>query len=138
MNMKPQPSLPAKTFYVCCLIAVGVCGSAAGQSEQPSYTWPYPASVTPPTRVSSSGVCHGQGYPPEALAAGAEATVSLIVGKNGSVRDLKLVQSSGSDAVDKSSIARIQRFHYRPAMQNGEPVEVVLKVRQTWEPLHNR
>jgi len=70
----------------------------------------------------------------EALAARAEGVtvLSLIVAKDGSVRDLKIVQSSGNAALDDASILCVRDFRYRPATEGGEPVEVVLKVQSVW------
>ena len=116
----------------CFLIALQSVRDAATAQQQP-YEWPYPSSVRPPTSTGAH-VC-GRYYPREALMANAEgvATLTFVVTKDGSVRDLKLVRSSGNSALDDASITCVRNFRYQPATENGHPVEVVRMVQQVWK-----
>jgi TonB family protein len=63
-------------------------------------------------------------YPLEALRAGLQGTVVLqaLVGRDGSVEDLKLVQ--GYFALGNAAIHAVKQWRFRPYRLNGEAVEV--------------
>jgi protein TonB len=63
-------------------------------------------------------------YPLEALRAGLQGTVVLqaLVGRDGSVEDLKLVQ--GYFALGNAAIAAVKQWRFRPYRLNGEIVEM--------------
>lgn len=63
-------------------------------------------------------------YPLEALRAGLQGTVVLqaLVGRDGAVEDLKLVQ--GYFALGNAAIAAVKQWRFRPYRLNGEVVEM--------------
>lgn len=69
-------------------------------------------------------------YPPTAARAEAEATVdvSLDVGANGEVGDVKIVRWAGF-GLDEATIATVRQMHFFPAMKNGTaiPMRVLLR-----------
>ena len=96
---------------------------------------PFPSSVVPPVKISAGSPCAAvRHYPSAALAAGAQGTaiVSFVITTSGTVRDAKVVQSSGNDALDSASIECVLPWQFKPATQNGVPIEVVWSVRQNW------
>lgn len=93
---------------------------------------PPPDAVAVPRRVPiSSGVAQrlrtyavAPEYPLQAKIAHITGTVVLrgVIGKDGHVKDLKVVQ--GPDALQMAAIDAVRQWRYRPYMLNGEPVEV--------------
>lgn len=63
-------------------------------------------------------------YPRAAAMRGEEGTVYLttLVAPDGSVQDVKIEQSSGYPDLDRAALNAISAWHYRPAMQGGQPV----------------
>ena len=63
-------------------------------------------------------------YPPKALENGEEGTVKLavIVDADASVRDVIVIQSSGSETLDKASINAARKVLYEPKRINDKPV----------------
>jgi periplasmic protein TonB len=86
----------------------------------------------PPQKLRvSSGVAQGMlvyqlkpQYPRLAMQARIQGTVVLqaVIGKDGSVQDLRLV--SGHPMLAPAAIEAVKQWRYRPYMLNGEPVEV--------------
>jgi len=68
-------------------------------------------------------------YPPEALAAGAEADVDLevTVGTDGQVSDPRVV-SSGGDGFDAAAVAAVRQWSFSPAREGDTPVAVRIRV----------
>jgi protein TonB len=73
-------------------------------------------------------------YPPEALARGVQGRVLLRVWilDDGSVRDVKLYQSSGDESLDRSALSTVRdRWRFVPGSRAGfaVPCEVILPIR---------
>jgi len=49
--------------------------------------------------------------------------LTFSVEPDGSVKDVALSQSSGSDKIDADAIACLQERRYHPAKQHGKPIE---------------
>jgi len=69
-------------------------------------------------------------YPSDARARGDEGTVELTVrvSTGGAPLDVSLASSSGSGSLDRAAISGVKRAHFRPAMQDGMPVEGTTRV----------
>lgn len=69
-------------------------------------------------------------YPKEAREEYEEGTVSVLVhvGKDGLVKKLTLLQSSGYASLDSSTLLTIQTWIFRPAQSDGQKVESELIV----------
>lgn len=63
-------------------------------------------------------------YPPAAVNAGLQGRAHLLVrvNKDGSVQDLKVV--SGEPTLVKAALEAVSRWHYKPILVAGKPVEV--------------
>jgi len=63
-------------------------------------------------------------YPPEALQNGEEGTVKLavIVNADAVVKDVIIIQSSGSETLDEAAKNAARKARYEPRRINGEPV----------------
>jgi TonB family protein len=94
---------------------------------------PYPSSVTPAAGIPG-GHCDPSYYPasPTPLGDVQPTIVSFIVTVDGTVRDIKLVQSSGNVHLDNSATTCIGQWRYHPATQDGKPVEVAKKILIEW------
>ena len=58
----------------------------------------------------------------------------IHVGTDGNVTSVTIAESSGHDALDDASIRCISaRWHFKPAMENGVPVEGTKEMRVVWK-----
>jgi protein TonB len=67
-------------------------------------------------------------YPTIARAAHVQGTVRIeaTIGKDGSVRDARVVDSV--KMLDEAALAAVRQWRYRPSYLNGEPIEVLMTV----------
>ena len=74
-------------------------------------------------------------YPPKALENGEEGTVKLAVtiDSNASVRDVIIIQSSGSEILDEAAKNAARKALYEPKRINGEPVTTRFKTSFTFK-----
>jgi len=65
-------------------------------------------------------------YPRRALSRGIEGyvIVEFVVGKQGSVRDPKVIESNPQGIFERAAMDAVLKFKYKPRMVNGEPAEV--------------
>ncbi len=63
-----------------------------------------------------------------------EGTVVLdvTVAVDGSVKDVRVIQSSGNQDLDDAAVACWKTYRYKPAMQDGHPVEAHIKSQMVW------
>ncbi|MEZ0472274.1 TonB family protein [Luteimonas salinilitoris] len=75
-------------------------------------------------------------YPPQALANGQSGSVllHLLVATDGSVKEVRVVQSEPEDVFDAVSIEAARRWTLEPRVEDGEPVEGWLQVPITFDP----
>ena len=87
----------------------------------------------PPLAFGRPHVCMSD-YPPEAVAAHHEGTVTLAftITDTGTVADPKVASSSGYAELDAAALACVQDWRYHPAMQNGQPIAVTWKAQVKW------
>jgi protein TonB len=69
-------------------------------------------------------------YPELARQAGIEGTVllSVLVGTDGAVKELGILRSDVTPAMEKAAIAAVRLFEFRPAMQNAKPVKARISI----------
>ena len=74
-------------------------------------------------------------YPDRALTdrTSGSVTVQYTVDKQGRTRDVKVVESNPRGVFDDAAISAIQRWRYRPAQYNGQPVAVPVRTRIRFE-----
>ena len=114
--MKPSPLwLAWAALMLICFIVVG-----AGAQEPP----PAPA-ITPPEVVERVDAV----YPPAALAARQEGTVTLFVtvAADGAVSDAVVAESAG-DAFDQAAIAAVKQWKFSPARRGEHAIESRIRV----------
>ena len=96
---------------------------------------PKPAAAPSPV-ISVATDCAASNYPPVAMRLNqtGTATVLITVGTDGEPKDVKVVESSGHDSLDEASIRCVMsHWHFKPAMQNGAPVEGQKEIRIRWQ-----
>ena len=60
-------------------------------------------------------------------------TLSFKIDTNGSVKDPQVQTSSGYPRLDEATITCVSTWHYKPAMQNGQPIEVPWTTAVKWQ-----
>ena len=84
-------------------------------------------SSTPPVPITPHEVTAAD-YPVDSLPAQEVGTarVDYLVRVDGTVGDPMVTQSSGSPRLDQAAITIVSRWQFRPATENGRPVETRL------------
>lgn len=75
------------------------------------------APAPPPRRLKPIAVSTPQpNYPPDALRAGVtgEVEVSIVIGRDGSVRDARVVRSRPRGTFDRSVLATVRTWRFEP------------------------
>ena len=69
-------------------------------------------------------------YPPQAMRQRHEGTVTLLVlvGVDGSVKDVKVEKSSGYRELDRAAMDAVRRWRFNPEKKNGKVVEGYARV----------
>lgn len=85
------------------------------------------AQSTPPLPITPHEVTAAD-YPVESLPAQEVGTtrVDYVVRVDGTVGETMITQSSGSPRLDQAAISIVSRWRFRPATENGRPVEARL------------
>ena len=78
--------------------------------------------ISYPVRKDHHGSCEG-------WHAAHGVSLAFYVEPDGSVKDVTVLQSSGDAAIDKDAIDCVSGRAYRPAMRDGQPIEVRLTAR---------
>src|ERR1700679_4186262 len=101
----------------------------------PQVAPPVKPAVTAPASIGRPHTCGQRYYPAMATRLGHEGTTTIgfKIGPDGSVKDVTIVSSSGFDELDQAAIPCAQGWTYKPAMQNGQPVEVPWQAKVTWK-----
>jgi TonB family protein len=73
-------------------------------------------------------------YPFFARVLGDEGTTELafVVQADGTLRDIKVATSSGSERLDDAAVECVSKWHYRPALKDGDLVDAPLTVKVAW------
>ena len=89
--------------------------------------------VSQPPTLSKPENCRDD-YPFFARVFGREGATELVytVSADGTVRDVKVGKSSGSDGLDSAAIDCVARWHYRPAIKDGQLIDAPMTVKVAW------
>ena len=106
------------------------------QPEPPRYIAPpappQPAPPPAPTGPTQSAIGDPRSlavseddYPPSSLRAEEEGVtkVKVVIGANGRITACEVAESSGHEKLDEKSCKLTTRWRFKPALQNGTPVE---------------
>jgi TonB family protein len=98
-------------------------------------TTPTHAPISPPTPADAKPINCSEALRKRDLPANLGATeLSFDVDADGSVKDVAVTKSSGSQDVDLSAGTCAYSWRYNPAMQDGKPVKVHWHETVTWNP----
>lgn len=94
-----------------------------------------PDSVTTDPVINPRS-CRKPVYPPEALAAKVEGTVSLglLVKADGTVREAVVRKTSGNAALDETARAAFAKCRFQPGTLNGAPKDQWTELKYAWVP----
>ncbi|MEJ0040985.1 MAG: energy transducer TonB [Rhizomicrobium sp.] len=89
--------------------------------------------VSQPPALSRQENCRDD-YPFFARVFGREGTTELAftVSADGTVRDVKVAKSSGSEGLDDAAVHCVAKWHYRPAVKDGLLVDAPMTVKVAW------
>ncbi|MGD0143097.1 MAG: energy transducer TonB [Rhizomicrobium sp.] len=90
--------------------------------------------IQPPS-PSNAHTATPEDYPPlsVALAEHGRVMIGMLVREDGTVGDVKVLQSSGFPRLDEASVdIATQRWRYSPAVKEGKPVECRLQAYVSW------
>lgn len=120
------------------LVSIILLSIAEPSLAQPVTNTASPQSTVPSQQQASSVLApvHDclQFYPAISVRLNQQGTVGLVVNVSpeGTVTNVRVVQSSGFDALDAASILCARQWKYRPAMQNGKPIAAQTQARVTY------
>ncbi|MBU6299470.1 MAG: energy transducer TonB [Alphaproteobacteria bacterium] len=94
---------------------------------------PVVQQISQPPSLSKPEDCHDD-YPFLARIFGDEGTTNLAfqVQADGTVSDIKVAQSSGSERLDRAAVDCVKRWHYRPAIKDGKLADVPWAAQVAW------
>lgn len=87
----------------------------------------------PPQQVPGEG-CAPPVYPPEAVQARMTGVsmMAFLVGSDGTVRESRLLKSSGYAILDRTAEAALRLCRFKPALKNGHTVAAWQPVQYAW------
>ena len=104
--------------------------------------WRTSASATSPSvgqafsvSIGRPHVCSSEYYPEISRRLGEEGTttVTFRITTEGTVKDPRILTSSGSDRLDQAALACVATWRYEPALKEGIPIEVPWKAEVVWK-----
>jgi protein TonB len=92
-------------------------------------------AVSTPVSIGRPHVCGGQYYPEVSVRLNEEgtATAAFHVMPDGSVSNVSIAKSSGSDRLDNATITCVGHWRYKPATQDGNAVEMPWQAAVQWK-----
>ena len=113
----------SRSLKLILLCSVSLASNALAQAT----------GVTPAVR-KFSGNCLGY-YPLVSERIREEGTVTLsgVIQKDGTIRDLKVENSSGKTRLDDAAIQCVSSWSYAPATKDGQPVETPMHPQIVWK-----
>lgn len=125
-----RPDTQARNWKAAlAVLGLAVTGAAA-------FAHAAPAALPMPDRmaVADFASCPRPAYPDEAVRLEREGTVELsfLVGSDGRVKQTRVAQSAGFDALDEAARSALAACSFRPASLGGKPVAAWAKVQYVW------
>lgn len=127
--IRPITLSPARKAALGFVLACVIAGCAPLTPSQ--------ALIDSPTRVALVDFtgCTQPEYPPSDRRAGHQGTVVLgyRIREDGKVMESKVNRSTGYPLMDEAARLAIDKCRFRPAMQDGQPVESWVDIMYIWE-----
>jgi periplasmic protein TonB len=130
----PPPFVPPPDFTIAN-DAPAQTNSITVQSKVP----PPIKQLSSPASIGRPHTC-GQDYPALSLRLGEQGTtvLSFHISVDGSIKDIGVATTSGSERLDEAAVKCAARWRYKPAVgENGSAIEVPWKAQVVWD-LKNR
>jgi len=118
-------------FVVAVLALLPICAQAQDVMCSPPHC-PLINGIAPPYQLPGAGFDCWKDIRSLAPAKFGETVVSYKVATDGSVKDLTLEQSSGSDGLDRKIMKCSAAARFKPATKNGRAVEYPEKIDFDW------
>jgi len=133
VDIPPPPSVPPPAIN----IQVETQASPITVTNKPPPPAPPPvvhAAVSTPVSIGRPHVCT-QNYPETSVRLNEEGTtlLSFKVTPDGSVSDVTVAKSSGYPRLDEAAVSCAGRWKYKPATQDGNPVETSWQANVQWK-----
>jgi TonB family protein len=112
-----------------------VCTQALALQDDAPRPAPAPAASQAAAASAPAGrTCAPPEWPKEAKQAGQQGklTLSFLVGVDGTVRDTKVITSTGHPLLDTAGQEAIRRCVFKPTLVDGNPKESWLKMQYVW------
>jgi protein TonB len=95
---------------------------------------PKPA-ISQPASIGRAHACGGKFYPGVAMRLNHEGTttVTFKISADGTVSDVAVAKSSGYPDLDEAATPCVSTWKYKPAEQNGQPVETTWTANVKWQ-----
>jgi protein TonB len=136
LQKPPPPFVPPPDIVIQTEAAPTNTITVQSKVATPTPPKPVPAGISSPVlEAGGAGKCETSYYPPIAIRLNqtGTTTVAVRIGADGSVEGVSLVNSSGHDSLDQAAIKCItSAWHYKPAMQNGQPVGTTKDYAVVW------
>jgi len=93
-----------------------------------------PPPISSPASIGRKHECQSN-YPAISQRLGEEGviTVAFHIAVDGSVKDVSILNSSGSERLDNAALACVPNWRYTPAIEAGHPVEVPWKAQVVYK-----
>jgi protein TonB len=134
MAEPPPPYVPPPDFVIATESAAPT-NSITVQNKAPTPV----KQLSSPASIGRPHIC-SQEYPALSLRLGEQGTtlLSFHIKTDGSVGNLAVAKSSGSERLDTAAVNCASRWRYKPAIgESGAPIEVPWKAQVVWD-LKNR
>ena len=128
-----RPGARAVTMLAAGLAAVVLAGCTQTTPVNPFANMPDSVTTDPVINPKS---CRKPVYPPQALAARVEGTVTLglLVKADGTVREAVVRKTSGNAALDEAARAAYAKCRFQPGTLNGAQKDQWTEIRYVWAP----
>jgi protein TonB len=129
----PPPFVPPPDIVVAN--EAPVTNTITVTNTPPPVAAPPKASVSSPVSIGRPHSCGQRYYPALATRLGHEGTtiLSFTVGTDGGVHNVTVAQPSGFPELDQAAIPCASSWTYKPAEENGAPVEKSWQAKVTWK-----
>ncbi len=134
VDIPPPPSVPPPAIN----IQVETTASPITVTNKPPPPAPPPvvhAAVSTPVSVGRPHECASRFYPEASMRLNEEGTtlISFKVMTDGAVTDVTVSKSSGFPRLDEAAISCAGKWRYKPATQEGNPVEASWQANVVWK-----
>jgi TonB family protein len=122
-----MPNIKHKLRAACWAAGIAFACAAGAQAQEANEAQNRSATI-------DFASCAKPVYPQADMQAGHQGTVTLgfLVDENGRIKDSKVTGSSGFMRLDMTAQTALGKCSFRPALENGKPVEGWAQVKYVW------